>query len=218
MAKKLSKEERAAMQVQAMLQGISLDEMLERVELEDEPDDIEIVIEDEKKGKKKAKRKTAKEEKIGSENQVFTTKQSYVPEEECFKRVNRDLHMNVTYDKHDIPYKEQFWPVPERTVEYHLEMINMPKKAKDISDLMNKGSAEERKLAEDGKVRYMMLVNHDENVSHKIREIAYVRVAENNGKLTSSMIVNSRCIKESHGNPERVKKNLKRLLGNIAVR
>ena len=206
---KMTKEEENAMRIQAMLQGLSFDELLAaNISSEDVDDDIEIEIEDEKP-KKKGRQKKASEDKP-----VAT--QHLVPELEQFSKLNRNLKLNITYGEHDIPYKEQLWPIPARVVEYNIEIVKNIKNAKDIADKFGKASAEERKKAEDGTVRYFRVINYEENVSHLIREVAYIKVTEDNGKFRTQLFLKSSVLKENNANPEKVKNNINKVIKAIA--
>ena len=206
---KMTKEEENAMRIQAMLQGVSFDELLAaNISSEDGDDDIEIEIEDEKpkkKGKKKA-----------SEDKPAPV-QHLVPELEQFSKLNKNLKLNITYGEHDIPYKEQLWPIPARVIEYNIELVKNIKNAKDIADKFGKGSEEERQKAADGIVRYFRVVNYEENVSHKIREVAYIKVTEDNGKFRTQLFVKSSVLKENNANPEKVKNNINKVIKSIAI-
>ncbi len=205
---KMTKEEENAMRIQAMLQGVSFDELLAaNISSEDEDDDIEIEIEDEKP-KKKGKKKASEDKPAPA--------QHLVPELEQFSKLNKNLKLNITYGEHDIPYKEQLWPIPARVVEYNIELVKNIKNAKDIADKFGKGSEEERQKAEDGLVRYFRVVNYEENVSHKIREVAYIKVTENNGKFRTQLFVKSSVLKENNANPEKVKNNINKVIKAIA--
>lgn len=208
---KLTKEEENAMRIQAMLQGVSFEE-LAKAAMQDAgaDDDIEIEIEDEDKPKKRGGSKRAK----SNSGPILT--QRFVPELEQFKGLNRGMVMDVNYSQHDIHYKEQLWAIPSRTITYMVEIVRDPKIAKDVADIFSKGAAEERQKAEDGTVRYFRVINHEENVSHKVREIAYVKVEDANGKIKTQVHVNSRVLKENNANPEKVKSNLVKLLKDIA--
>lgn len=206
---KMTKEEENAMRIQAMLQGLSFDELLAaNISSEDVDDDIEIEIEDEKP-KKKGRQKKASEDKPAAT-------QHLVPELEQFSKLNRNLKLNITYGEHDIPYKEQLWPIPARVVEYNIEIVKNIKNAKDIADKFGKASAEERKKAEDGTVRYFRVINYEENVSHLIREVAYIKVTEDNGKFRTQLFLKSSVLKENNANPEKVKNNINKVIKAIA--
>lgn len=62
---KMTKEEENAMKIQAMLQGVSFEDLLAaNMSAEDDEDDIEIEIEDEKKPKKKGKKKASEDKPV----------------------------------------------------------------------------------------------------------------------------------------------------------
>lgn len=209
---KLTREEENAMRVQAMIQGISFEELLEANMLteddDDDDDDIEIEIEDEEKPKRKSRKKESKSTPVA---------QHLVPELEQFAKLNRGLKLNVNYNEHDIHYKEQLWNIPTRTIEYEIELVRNIKLAKDMADMFSHGSAEERKKAEEGIVRYFKVINHEENVYHKIKEIAYIKVVEDNGKFRTQLYVKSKLLKENNANPEKVKNNINKVIKNLVA-
>lgn len=207
---KMTKEEENAMKIQAMLQGISFEDLLEANMLaeDDDDDDIEIEIEDEEKPKRKSRKKESKSTPVA---------QHFVPELEQFAKLNRGLKLNVNYNEHDIHYKEQLWNIPTRTIEYEIELVRNIKIAKDMANIFNHGSDEERKKAEEGIVRYFKVINHEENVYHKIREIAYIKVVEDNGKFRTQLYVKSKLLKENNANPEKVKNNINKVIKNLVA-
>ena len=205
---KYTEEEMQAMKVMAMLQGVDPSTIQN-----EEVEDIEIEIEDEKPKKRKAK---AKEVTVGSENQVFTTKQRFIEDREEFAKLKKQIDMHINFNEHDIHYKEQYWGIPERTVLYHLELVKLPKVAQDISNLMNDNSLEEREKADKGLVRYYKVVTY-ENVVSKIREIGYVKVENKNGRMSCTIKVLGTTLKQCNANPDRVKKTISRVVkDNIA--
>lgn len=205
--RKMTREEENAMKIQAMLQGISVEELMKSTIMSDCDEDVEIEIEDEKP--KKESRGKKKEDKP-------IAVQHLVPELEKFAKLNRGLKINVNYHEHDIPYKEQLWHIDSRLVQYQIEIVKNTKTAKDIADIFSKGSAEERKKAEEGIVRYFRVINYEENVSHKIREIAYIRVVESKGKFKTQIFVRSKLLKEHNANPDKVKENITKAIKNLA--
>jgi hypothetical protein len=220
---KMTKEEKAALRVQAMLQGVSFEELVDSLSSEDTEDatDIEIVTdEDVTETKKKGKgthKKSAKDVPIGSEKQTFTTQQHFVPELDKFAKLNRDLKMSVVYSDHDIPYKEQLWAIPARTVDYLLEIVKSPKIASDVAAKFG-GTETDKQKAQDGEVRYFRLINYENNVSYKIKEVGYVKVDVTAQGFRTTVKVMSDVLKENHANPAKVKKNLETLVEGIEIK
>lgn len=207
---KMTKEEENAMKIQAMLQGVSFEELLAaNMSVEDDEDDIDIEIEIEEKPKRKGKKKASEDKPV--------VVQHLVPELEQFGKLNKDLKLSVSYNEHDIHYKEQLWNIPSRVIEYNIEIVKNTKVAKDIADIFSHGSAEERKKAESGVVRYFRVINYEENVPHKIKEIAYIKVVADNGKFRTQLYVKSKLLKDNNANPERVKSSINKIIKNIAA-
>lgn len=139
----------------------------------------------------------------------------YIPEMPEFASLNRDVKMNVTFKQHDIPYKEQLWGIDSRMVPYMLEVVKMPKVAKDISDIMNHNSAYERALAADGAVRYIKVVTY-EVVPYRARELAFVRVASNpQGKLSTKTYILKDTLKENNVDIDLFEKRLEKAVKQL---
>lgn len=201
---KYTEEEMNAMRIQALLQGI-------------DPSTIqneEITVEKEKKPAKKRVPKV-KDKVIGSENQVFTTTQKFVPELECYEKLKPSIPLMVSYHEHDIHYKDQFWNIPQRSVRYEVELVKQPKVAKDIAFMITKNDTEVERAAE-GIVRYYKVVSY-ESILHKIKEIAYVRVEYKNGKFKTDTFVKANLLKESNANPDKVRSNLEKLVAGSLI-
>lgn len=213
----LTNEEMSAMLVSQMLmksQSGASEETSAEQERQAEIDDMMaaldgLTIEDlaEKKKTKKGGRRKKK---------VETPKASiYITEKPEFASLNRDVRMNVTFKQHDIPYKEQLWGIDSRMVPYLLEVVKMPKMAKDISDIMNNNSASERALAAEGDVRYIKVVTY-EVVPYRARELAFVRVASNpQGKLTTKTYVNKNVLKENNVDVDLFEKRLEKAVKQL---
>lgn len=139
----------------------------------------------------------------------------YITEKPEFASLNRDVKMNVTFKQHDIPYKEQLWGIDSRMVPYLLEVVKMPKVAKDISDIMNNNSASERALATEGDVRYIKVVTY-EVVPYRARELAFVRVASNpQGRLSTKTYVNKDVLKENNVDVDLFEKRLEKAVKQL---
>lgn len=139
----------------------------------------------------------------------------YIPEMPEFASLNRDVKMNVTFKQHDIPYKEQLWGIDSRMVPYMLEVVKMPKVAKDISDIMNNNSVSERALAAEGDVRYIKVVTY-EVVPYRARELAFIRVASNpQGKLSTKTYVLKDVLKENNVDIDLFEKRLEKAVKQL---
>lgn len=139
----------------------------------------------------------------------------YITEKPEFASLNRDVKMNVTFKQHDIPYKEQLWGIDSRMVPYMLEVVKMPKVAKDISDIMNNNSVSERALAAEGDVRYIKVVTY-EVVPYRARELAFIRVASNpQGKLSTKTYVLKDALKENNVDIDLFEKRLEKAVKQL---
>lgn len=203
-----TKEELNALRIQAMLQGIDPETI--SASYEEEVDDIEIEVEDEEKPAKKTKGRKSKAVKpVGSQNQVFTTQPHYVDDSDKFKGVDKSAKMNIVFNEHDIPYKEQLWKIDRRIVEYTIETAKHTKVAKDIAREFGKTTEQDLIEAETGEVRYYRVVTFD-NVLNPIRCVGYVRMVNQDGKIKFQIKVLDNVLKEHSANPEKVKENIKK--------
>lgn len=193
---KYTNEELNAMRINAMLQGLDPSE-IQNEPLED--DDIEIEIEDETP--KTKKRGTKKVE----EKHVY--KKPEVPMRPEFEKINKCGKINVTFGEHDIHYKEQYWGIPTRIVEYNVELVTHPKLAVDCSNILNNKSEAEAAKASSGEVRYFKVITYD-NVLAKAKEIGYIKVMSDKGKLKHRILINKAQLKELHINADKLMKNI----------
>lgn len=191
-----NKELLEAMRVQALLNNMPTDEIDKQLKNEDSSTNK----------KKQTKTKTKTEDKIAANKDI--------PMIDFYKDLPKHGDINITFKEHDIPYKEQLWGIPDRTVQYEIELVTSPKIAKDISDLMNNKSEEQNKLAEEGKVRYYRIVTY-ENVLSKLRIIGYVKVYKSKyGMKHKTMLYKS--LLESHRvNYDKLNKNIKKVTNNM---
>ena len=201
----LSKEEEAALRIQSMLQGVSLEELARESFGVDDDDDFDIVIEDEEPKKKKGTRK---------KSEPHVAKLHVVPELDKYARLRRNLTMDVSFGAHDIPYKEQLWAIPSRVITYNLELVKSTMESKRSAERFSKDKGEIER-ADNGEVRYYRLVNYENNVPYTIKCLAYVRVEEKNGKMLTRTIVEKELLKKNHANADKVTKNLNQLVRDI---
>jgi hypothetical protein len=153
-----------------------------------EDDDFELEIVDEDDAKPKKGRKGKKKEHDSTATVTGMSTMRKITEAEQFKGLKRDLTMSATLSSHEIHYKEQYWPVPTRVIDYLIEIVENPKVAKDISDMMNNKSEAERKKAEDGEVRYFKIINYDINIPYRARELGYIKVYKDNSDKLKTRI------------------------------
>lgn len=188
---KYTNEELNAMRINALLSGVD-PSTIQNVSA-DEEDDFEIEIVDEPSTTTKTKRRKTKQEKSSSATD-FTTKTSYIDELDAYKNIKRNAVLPVKFGQHDIHYKEQLWNIPTRTVIYNLEVVKMPKVAKDISDIMNSKSDDEREKASSGQVRYIKLVTY-ESIPHAVSVLGYGKIfTDKDGKLKTRVYVDKKTV------------------------
>lgn len=201
----LTKEELLAMQVMGMINGASA----EQVCLGEKVEGLETEAQKKKRSTKKSKTTSKTNSKTTSKTKSEPVEpvSKEVPMLDIFKQVKNNIEVDITYNEHDIHYKEQLWGIPERTVTYSIRPVKSIKSAKDISNLMNNNSLEEREKAEKGLTRYYSVVTN-ENVLHKLHEIGYVRVTREDKKLKASILVKSKLLKDCSANPDKVKKKI----------
>lgn len=211
----LTNEEMSAMLVSQMLMKSKEDEkeageQERQAEIDNMMEALACITLEDIEEKKPAKRGGRRKKK------AETPKASiYITEKPEFASLNRDVKMNVTFKQHDIPYKEQLWGIDSRMVPYMLEVVKMPKVAKDISDIMNNNSVSERALAAEGDVRYIKVVTY-EVVPYRARELAFIRVASNpQGKLSTKTYVLKDALKENNVDIDLFEKRLEKAVKQL---
>lgn len=163
---------------------------------------------DVKSGAKNGNNKGTKKVNDGAVKKETIVKNDNVPELKRFSKIDRNMTIEIVLNQHDIKYKNQIWGIPQREVEYSIEMINKLKEAKDTSDKFSAGQSEEvmqeeRERAQSGKTRYMKVVSHANNIPYRARELAYVKVFYNKEKkLKSRVIVATEVCKDNKVNPD----------------
>lgn len=199
----LTKEAKSALEIQAMLNGVTLEDIANEMFDEEE----EIIIEDEEPKKKKSK-KTKKEE----EPKPVTL--NNVDELDMFKKLHNSKPVTVAFNGHEVEYKNQMWPIPAREVQYKTEVIKNRKSAKDIAELFAPKSEEDKQKASDGTVRYIKLTTYTEAINFRIRNAGYAKVWDDNGKLRFKILMNKE-LKDRNVNVESVKRDFKDVLNEI---
>lgn len=217
---KFTKEEINAMKIQAMIQGLDPDTVINQMIAEAE---LKSNLVKETKNKTKStkkstgtKKKSSKTKVIGNENQTFTTKQQFLPVYKVYSKLPKNHKIKVNYDDHDIHYKDQFWGIPSRDVEYNVELITNPKLNRDAAELLSNGNINEMEGAYKGHVRYYKVVTYDSIPSH-LKEIGYIRVIWTKGKMYADSFVNEPLLTRCHANAELVKKSLDIVANNIVA-
>lgn len=202
---KMTEAELDAVRLNAMLNGVDLSSITS-----EDDDDFEIeIIEDEKPSKKKGvgKRKAEKEVK----------RVEFVPNLPQYEKLATGKCLNVTFNEHDIHYKEQLWNIPSRVIRYEIELLKLPKTCADASDVINNKSEVERQKAKSGEVRYYKIVTY-ENVLHKISVIGYIKAKANaNGKISFTPCLFENLLKDNNVNIQKVKKNVNNILKELIL-
>lgn len=171
----IEKEDMQAAYLRALLNGeIPVEE---ESGAEEASGGVEVVFEDEPKKKKKTRKKKV-EEPVGSEKQTFTTKQAFLGEWE-HGDLGKTRPINVVFGNHDIPYKEQLWPVPERIIVFNVERIDIPKVALNAAEAIHKDLTDEQKSeVKNGTIRYYKIVTY-EAIPADSNYLGYVEVRPN---------------------------------------
>jgi len=104
-----------------------------------------------------------------------------------FVNLPKDMTVTVNFKEHDIPYKDQLWGIPRRTVEYIVELIKYQMgAARAAREFRGCKDDTDEKDAKTGKVRYYRVVSYLENLPFRDRYIAYIRVINKNNKIYAS--------------------------------
>ena len=169
---KMTEAELDAMRLNALINGADLSKI-------DANDDFDIEIINEKPKKKTRTKKSSPEPKKIDE----------IPLLDMYKNL-RNGRVDIKFNQHDIHYKDQFWDIPPRTVEYQIELVKIPKIAADISQKFH---------------------------SRKNKEYAKVTVGDK-GKLEHRLAIEKEALSKSNVNVKKVIKNIddtmKSLLAN----
>lgn len=187
---KMTEAELDAMRLNALINGADLSKI-------DVNDDFDIEIINEKPKKKTITKKSAPAPKKIDE----------IPLLDLYKNL-RNGRVDVKFNQHDIHYKDQFWDIPPRTVEYQIELVKIPKIAADISQKFYRKSANEAAKARAGETRYYSIRTY-ESVLSSIVTIAYAKVTpDDKGKLKSRLAVEKEALSKSNANVNKVIKNI----------
>lgn len=180
MKKTISQEAMNAAYIASLLSGKDLstkvDVNTDDLIMEDEEQvQVEVVFEDEITKEKKKRTKKASGEKKKEDEPKKVDK---LPDWKLGE-IKKETKFPVKFNAHDIPYKEQLWPIEERTVMYVLARVEIPQQAVNIAErIHSKGTNvnEWKAKARTGENRYLLLLTHDENVKGEVRQLAYVEV------------------------------------------
>lgn len=94
-----------------------------------------------------------------------------------YAKLEKERSFTLGIKRHDIPYKEQLWEIPERKVEYSVELIEKPienvNASRETHKNDEKGLYEE--LARYGVMRYYKVYTN-ETVSKELKVLGYASV------------------------------------------
>lgn len=183
MKKTISEEAMNAAYIASLLSGKDLstkevDDTDGLIMEDEEQAPVEVIFEDEIPKEKKKKSTKAKAKKKKEEDTVKEVE--LLPEWEL-GNIKKETKFPVKFNAHDIPYKEQLWPIQERTVMYTLARADMPQQAANIAERMHNKSIDVKSWKEKARAgvnRYLLLTTYDENVKGEVRQLAYVEVTE----------------------------------------
>ena len=172
-----------------------------------------------KKEKAEKKEKTEKKEKGEAKPRKKSTsvelpkKAREMGIREEFKNLPKSIGIKVSFSNHDIHYKEQFWNIPTRDVEYNVELMLNPALARQACIDINKADLAEEVY--DGKLMMYRVITY-ENVLSKAKQIAYIMVsADSSGKISVHQYTSATKLKELHVATERFKKEMSRICNDI---
>lgn len=210
----MTEQELAAAKINAMINGLDPEEVTNNMLVEAEQEKEKAKRQEKAQKKKEKASKSSKSSKKKEEAPEFVSEPAEVPELKFFSKLAKTIPMQVTFGEHDIPYKEQLWAIPTRTVDYKLELVSSKKLARDISDKVNGESEQHRERANKGTTRYYRLITH-ENVLHKVKEIGYVKVYRNSDNIKYSIAVKNNLLKENNVNVDKLKDKMRDAMDNM---
>jgi hypothetical protein len=179
MTTQLTEQEMMAARVQALIAGKDIpteDELMDMLEEEDK--------EDSKAYKSTAKKTTKSRRKVVEEPKpVQKPKMERKP---IFQHLPYTVPVSVVFNNHDIKYKDQYWKIPERKVNFNIELIENPKIAKDVAIKCAPNSTDEQEKVLNGTILYYQIVTY-ESVPNGWNVLGYVRVSfsKKEGKIVT---------------------------------
>lgn len=173
--KKISEEAMNAAYIAALLSGKDLSTSVSETDT-DETTEVDVVFEDEIPKEKKKKAPKDKKEKKPKEEDL--PKEVPMLPEYTGGEILKETKFPVKFNEHNIYYKDQVWPIKERTVMYTLTRVDLPQQAVNIAARLHNEEDEWKNKARLGDNRYLVLMTADENVKNEVRQLAYVEVTD----------------------------------------
>lgn len=134
-----------------------------------------------------------------------------------FAKLAERSEVNIRFNEHSIHYKEQDWPIPERTVVYNIKLIKSRGMAKNISEKIYGPGAEENGDAFAGITRYYEVLTY-ENVNNDAKTLAYVQVLSNDGKPAFRILWANEIVKKYKVDKDLANKRLTNKLRKMIVK
>ena len=115
--------------------------------------------------------------------------------------------IDIFFPGHDIHYKEQLWPVPDRTITYTVELAKFAQ-AGLSKDVCNK--------AKSGEIRVYDIKTF-EDCKIEVKSLGCITVESRNGKIVKTLHLNEKGIKCTSLDINRVNKKLTELMNSFLV-
>lgn len=90
-----------------------------------------------------------------------------------YANLKKSANIDVTIDYHEISYKEQKWPVPSRTMQYKIELVESPIVAKNIATKIYGNDENALKNAYEGVDRYYEIKTY-ENCKTEVKSLGFI--------------------------------------------
>lgn len=123
--------------------------------------------------------------------------------------------IDIFFPGHDIHYKEQLWPVPDRTITYTVELAKFAQAAYNCcesaglsKDVCNK--------AKSGEIRVYDIKTF-EDCKIEVKSLGCITVESRNGKIVKTLHLNEKGIKCTSLDINRVNKKLTELMNSFLV-
>jgi len=166
--------------------------MLNGANFEETQEQLKEVAKNKKK-KSASPRKVAK--KVSEEDKERKRTGTDIEIDDRIKNLNMNVKINVTFNGHDIPYKEQLWGIPRRDVQHELRLCRSFKRASDVAKIMlgvNKLTEEQENSIRSGEVAYFT-INANETVAYSRDTLGYAKcyINRDNKLITDVKLVGS---------------------------
>lgn len=118
----------------------------------------------------------------------------------------KSIDVDIFFPQHFIHYKEQLWPVHDRTIKYNIELCRFPQLAYNC--LERAGYSKEDCLrAKSGEIRVYDIKTY-ESAKIEVKSLGTVILEEVNGKIKKTLVLNTKGISKTSLEQKDVKQRI----------